>query len=240
MEHYISKYIFSLEWLRCRNKPRLKSTGWKLRSTNKCGISYDVIRTAVWIPWHEGDTLNYIPFFTWRPSSIRECRTSAFSMSFHRTWTQYSGDFNPLNAELNPIYHPLALLGAHHLLHISRIRVKGHFNPLNAELNPICHLLALLEAHHILHLSRIRVKGHYNSLNAELNPICHLLALLGAHPILHLSRIRVKAAMKDGYRNLGWPYAKFKQLDLLACKNWCQSCMLLQCHPVLHSCVQFH
>jgi hypothetical protein len=31
---------------------------------------------------------------------------------------------NPLNAELNPICHLLALLEAHHFLHISRIRVK--------------------------------------------------------------------------------------------------------------------
>jgi len=31
---------------------------------------------------------------------------------------------SPLNAELNPICHLLALLGAHHILHISRIRVK--------------------------------------------------------------------------------------------------------------------
>ena len=32
--------------------------------------------------------------------------------------------FNPFNAELNPICQLLALLGAHHILHISRIRVK--------------------------------------------------------------------------------------------------------------------
>ena len=32
---------------------------------------------------------------------------------------------NPLNAELNPIRHLLALLGAHHILHVNRIRVKG-------------------------------------------------------------------------------------------------------------------
>ena len=31
---------------------------------------------------------------------------------------------NPLNAELNPICYLLALLGAHHILHISRIRVN--------------------------------------------------------------------------------------------------------------------
>jgi hypothetical protein len=32
--------------------------------------------------------------------------------------------FNPLNVELNPICHLLALLGAHHILHVSKIRVK--------------------------------------------------------------------------------------------------------------------
>jgi len=31
---------------------------------------------------------------------------------------------NPLNAELNPVCHLVALLGAHHILHVSRIRVK--------------------------------------------------------------------------------------------------------------------
>ena len=34
---------------------------------------------------------------------------------------------NPLNAELNPICHLLALLGAHHFLHVSRIRVNLSF-----------------------------------------------------------------------------------------------------------------
>ena len=33
-------------------------------------------------------------------------------------------DINPLNAELNPICHLLALLRAHHILLISRVRVK--------------------------------------------------------------------------------------------------------------------
>ena len=32
--------------------------------------------------------------------------------------------FNPLNPELNPICYLLALLGAHHFLHVRRIRVK--------------------------------------------------------------------------------------------------------------------
>jgi hypothetical protein len=32
---------------------------------------------------------------------------------------------NPLNAELNLIRHLLALLGAHHILHVRRLRVKN-------------------------------------------------------------------------------------------------------------------
>ena len=143
--------------------------------------------------------------------------------------------FNPLNAELNPICHFLALLGAHHILHVSRIRINMSIfltsvkkvyvslksdknngcNPLNAELNPICHFLALLGAHHILHVSSIRInlsifltsvqKIHvslksdknngWNTLSAELNPICHFLALLGAHHILHVSRIRINMSI---------------------------------------------
>jgi len=35
------------------------------------------------------------------------------------------GWINPLNPELNPICYLLALLGAHHFLHVSRIRVKS-------------------------------------------------------------------------------------------------------------------
>jgi hypothetical protein len=36
----------------------------------------------------------------------------------------YTAQFNPLKSELNSICHLLALLGNHHILHISRIRVN--------------------------------------------------------------------------------------------------------------------
>jgi len=36
-----------------------------------------------------------------------------------------NGTINPLSAELNPTCHLLALLGAHHILHVSRIRVNN-------------------------------------------------------------------------------------------------------------------
>ena len=37
----------------------------------------------------------------------------------------FNSAFNPLNAELNPICHLLALLGAHHIFHVSVLTVKG-------------------------------------------------------------------------------------------------------------------
>ena len=45
----------------------------------------------------------------WRPYNVETCSY-----------------INPLNAELNPICHLLALLRAHHILHVSRIRVKEY------------------------------------------------------------------------------------------------------------------
>ena len=40
-----------------------------------------------------------------------------------RSWKY---NINPLNAELNPICHLLGLLGAHHIFHVSGLRVKMH------------------------------------------------------------------------------------------------------------------
>ena len=45
------------------------------------------------------------------------------SNTVSRTYPQKP--INPLNAELNPICYMPALLGAHHFLHVSRIRVKS-------------------------------------------------------------------------------------------------------------------
>jgi len=43
--------------------------------------------------------------------------------------------FNSSNAELNPICHLLALLGAHHILHFSRLRVNELTNAKNLVLH---------------------------------------------------------------------------------------------------------
>jgi hypothetical protein len=50
-------------------------------------------------------------------SYILNNKTSIKCMNIHQI-------INPLNAELNPICHLLALVGVHHILHVSRINVK--------------------------------------------------------------------------------------------------------------------
>jgi len=50
---------------------------------------------------------------------------------------------NPLSAELNPICYLLALLGAHHILHVSRVRFKLVCRRINWN-NLICLTLRLL------------------------------------------------------------------------------------------------
>ena len=50
------------------------------------------------------------------------CKFGSIEIFFGRVLLE--GVFNPLNPELNPICYLLALLGAHHFLHVSRIRVK--------------------------------------------------------------------------------------------------------------------
>jgi hypothetical protein len=42
----------------------------------------------------------------------------------YSTWNKAAELFNPLNGKLNPICHLLALLGAHPILHVSRVRVN--------------------------------------------------------------------------------------------------------------------
>jgi hypothetical protein len=52
---------------------------------------------------------------------------------------------NPLNAELNPICHLLALLGAHHILHVSRVRVNR-----TGQILPTLHLKRLDQQHSLV------------------------------------------------------------------------------------------
>jgi len=56
-------------------------------------------------------------------------------------------NINHLKTQLNPILHLLALLGAHHILHVSRIRVKSKYHNLYTQVHyqllGICTILTL-------------------------------------------------------------------------------------------------
>jgi len=54
-------------------------------------------------------------------------KTQRHCFSFFKLNSYNSASLNPLNAELNPICYLLALLGAHHFLHVSRIKVNHWF-----------------------------------------------------------------------------------------------------------------
>ena len=65
--------------------------------------------------------------------NVRPCNLVNIYQRFELTYylhiqgvsTISSLTFNPLNAKLNPICHLLALLGAHHILHVNSLRVKN-------------------------------------------------------------------------------------------------------------------
>jgi len=61
---------------------------------------------------------------TWIRSPDRSAHSEFLSLLRYSAPLTEWWELNPLNPELNPICYLLALLGAHHFLHISRIRVK--------------------------------------------------------------------------------------------------------------------
>ena len=105
--------------------------------------------------------------------------------------------FNPLNSELNPHCHLVVLLGAHHIIHVSRIRVNERLKeqpPYAATQGTSGYAYS---AHHIFHVSRIRV----NERLKEEPPYAATQGSSGyaysAHHIFHVSRIRVNERLKE-------------------------------------------
>jgi hypothetical protein len=54
-------------------------------------------------------------------------RVTCVAGGTHQTTTYWPPKYNALNAKLNPVYHLLALLAAHHILHFSRLRIKHSY-----------------------------------------------------------------------------------------------------------------
>ena len=63
-----------------------------------------------------------LSFFEAVPLCRSGFNTQKPSLSWHSERAE--NNVNPLNAELNPIRHLLALVGARHIVHVSRVRVK--------------------------------------------------------------------------------------------------------------------
>jgi len=116
-------------------------------SSKVCHDSFCQLENSISLPWviyygafyiHVVSSLSYIPVICLKlvlfliPLQIVHLFVICPSVSccsyhvFHLCCCYSSGVpcFNPLNPELNPICYLLALLGAHHFLHVSRIRVK--------------------------------------------------------------------------------------------------------------------
>jgi len=66
----------------------------------------------------------FLTFHTARSFTAALNRTELWNLLSQKNPIHILNDIKPLNPELNPICYLLALLGAHHFLHVSRIRVK--------------------------------------------------------------------------------------------------------------------
>ena len=66
-----------------------------------------------------------LPFNTETYPLSREAVEVVIYIKVHIDTGDLCIDINPLNAELNPIRHLLALVGARHIVHVSRVRIKS-------------------------------------------------------------------------------------------------------------------
>ena len=87
--------------------------------------------------------------------------------------------FNPLNAELNPIRHLLALVGARHIVHVSRVRVKVNCVtwtvpiPTVRAMRSLCELCEIMSDGLAFKPSKYRAHDHmFVILDLKLSPYC--------------------------------------------------------------------
>jgi hypothetical protein len=119
-------YTYQIETCLVSDSPQCR---WDLRSSavlrnEEWKLSTVVSRQPIG-PWIKKSKTSW--------PSVRMEQLGSHWSDFHEIWYfsifwksvgKNSSFINPLNAELNPICHLLALLRPHHILHTSRIRVK--------------------------------------------------------------------------------------------------------------------
>jgi len=69
-------------------------------------------------------------------AKIEELETNS-KIKNNRDLYRGNNEFKLLNTELNPICHLLAILEAHRILHVSRIRVKKGYQPTTSIVNDV-------------------------------------------------------------------------------------------------------
>ena len=96
-------------------------------STHECSLPF----ACNWNGIHDASYFLNIPLYSVSDTMYRVFIYNEISLflitrkkPFKRSMVKCLNCVNPLNAELNPICYLLALLGANHFLHVSRIRVN--------------------------------------------------------------------------------------------------------------------
>ena len=112
-------------------------------------------------------------------------------------------DINPLNAKLNPICHLLALLGAHHILHVKRVRVKSIRKHAHKWMrNTNCTLQRVINICHSLNTEQIKVQISRKSTLCSVRIICALNQDSGKCASCKAVFLNRRAATR--YRALAW------------------------------------
>jgi hypothetical protein len=102
--------------------------GWGLRATRAFLVSLGVtVGHSVFGFLYEKSSLSWLAGQWGRLHSLDSPWSYADTRVCKKPKLVWFGDFNPLNAELNPICHFMALLGAHHIFHVGGLRVKVQF-----------------------------------------------------------------------------------------------------------------
>ena len=73
-------------------------------------------------------------------------------------------NINPLNTKLNPICHLLALLGAHHILHVRRVRVNNTTEGQNNNDLSLTHILPHKQSIEIYHQNIRSLRNKMNEI----------------------------------------------------------------------------
>ena len=101
-----------------------RGTCYPCESRTASLVSVPTVLIKIWA----GQTYRWDESFprchTKRDGKVQDCRYCVFALLAElRVYTENS--INPINAELNPIRHLLAFVGARHIVYVSRIRVNS-------------------------------------------------------------------------------------------------------------------